>query len=47
MTQMNLSMKQNREPREETGGCQGGERLGEVWIGILGLADTNWYIRNG
>ena len=44
---MNLSMKQNQGPREETGVCQGGERLGEVWIGSLGLADTNWYIWNG
>ena len=41
---MNLSVKQNWGPTEETGGCQGGERLGEVWIGSFGLADTNWYI---
>ena len=24
-----------------------GERLGEDWIGSLGLADINWYIYNG
>ena len=33
MTQINLSMKQkqNHRHREETGGCQGGVKLGEGW----------------
>ena len=40
---MNLSMKQKEthSHREQTGGCQGGEGLGEGWIGSLGLADAN------
>ena len=29
MTQMNLSMKQNHVPREQTGSCQRGEGFGE------------------
>ena len=30
--------------REQTCGCQGEERVGEGWIGSLGLADANYYI---
>ena len=40
---MNLSMKQKQTHRcrEQTCGCQGGERVGEGWNGRLGLADAN------
>ena len=43
---MNVSMKQkqNHGHREQTCGCQGGEGVGEGWIGSLGLTDTNYYI---
>ena len=43
---MNLSMKQKQTPRhrEQTCGCQGGEGVGEGWIGSLGLADAKYYI---
>ena len=46
MTQMNLPMKQKQTHghREQTCGCQGGEGVGEGWIGSLGLADANHYI---
>ena len=49
MTQMNLSTKwkQTHRHREQTCGCQGGEDLGEAWVGSLGLADENYYIWNG
>ena len=30
--------------RAQTCGCQGGEGVGEGWIGSLRLADTNNYI---
>ena len=30
--------------REWTCGCQGGEQVGERWIGSLGLADTNYSV---
>lgn len=30
------------ETRQETGGCQGEEGLGEGWVGSLGLADADW-----
>ena len=36
MTQMNLSTKQTHKYREQTY-CQGGEGVGEGWIGSLGL----------
>ena len=47
MTQINLSMKQEQAHRygEQICGCQGGG--GEGWIRSLGLADANYYIRNG
>ena len=43
---MNLPMKQKQTHghREQTCGCQGGEGVGEGWIGSLGLADANHYI---
>ena len=43
---MNLSTKQKQANthREQTCGCQGGEEVGEGWIGSLGLADANYYI---
>ena len=49
MTQMNLSMnqKQTHRHRKQTCGCQGGGRVGEGWIGSLGLAGANYYIYNG
>ena len=49
MAQVNLSMKQKQDQghREQTGGCQGGEGVGEGWIGSLGLADANYHIENG
>ena len=45
---MNLSIKQkqNRGHKEQTGGCQGGGRVGERCIGSLGLADANYNIEN-
>ena len=44
---MNLSMKQKQthRHRERTGGCQG--EVGEGRAGSLGLADANYYIKNG
>ena len=30
--------------KEQTCGCQGGGRVGEKWIGGLGLADVSYYI---
>ena len=39
MTQMNLSMKQNHVPREQTGSCQRGEGFGEGMGWDLG---TSW-----
>ena len=46
MTSMNLPKKQKPTPRqrEQTCGCQGGEGVGEGWIGNLGLTDANYYI---
>ena len=46
---MNLSMKQKQthRNREQICGGQGGGRVGEGWIGSLGLADANYYIKNG
>ena len=44
MTQMNLSTKQTHRHREQTCGCQGGGRVGEGWVGSLGLVDANYYI---
>ena len=43
---MNLSMKQKQTHgyREQTCGSQGGGRVGEGWIGSLGLADAIYYI---
>ena len=45
MTQMNLSMKQKQIHvyREQTFGCQGGERLQGGWSGSLALAVVNYY----
>ena len=44
---MNLSMKQKQthRHREQTCGCQGGGEWAGGWIGNLGLADANSYIR--
>ena len=36
--------KQTLRHREQTCGCQGGERVEERWIGSLGLAGANYYI---
>ena len=36
MTQINLSMKQNHEHREQTGDCQGGRRWGRDGVGCWG-----------
>ena len=47
MAQMNLSMKQSHKHREQTGGCQGKEGCWRDRVGILGLADENFYIENG
>ena len=46
---MNSSMKQKQthRHRERTCGCQGEGGLGEGWSGSLGLADANYYIKNG
>ena len=43
---MNLStkQKQTQRHREQTGGCQGGEEVGEGWIPGLGLADASSYM---
>ena len=43
---MNLftKQKQTHRHREQTGGCQGGRRVGEGWTGSLGLADAIYYI---
>ena len=43
---MNLSMKQKQthRHREQICGHQGGEEVGEGWIGSLGLADASYYI---
>ena len=43
---MNLHMKQKQTHRhkEQTCGCQAGERVKERWNGSLGLADANHYI---
>ena len=46
MTQMNLSSNRNRLTDTETCDCQG-VGAGEGWIGSLGLADANYYIKNG
>ena len=47
--QMNVSMKQKQthRHREQTCGYQGEEGVGEGRIGSLGLADANYYIKNG
>ena len=44
MTQMNLSAKekQTHRHREQTWGCQGGGKVGEGYVGSLGLADANY-----
>ena len=49
MTQMNLFTKQQQahRHREQTCSCQGGREVGEGWIGIWGLADTNSGEGNG
>ena len=39
-----LSVKQTNRYREQTCGCQGEGRVGEGWIGSLGLAGANYYI---
>ena len=46
---MNLSMKQKQTHRyrEQTCGCQGGEGVGDGWIGSLGLADANCDTQDG
>ena len=46
ITQMNLSMKekQTHKHREQTCSCQGGEGVGEGWIGRLGSADANYCV---
>ena len=46
---MNLptKQKQNHRHREQTCGCQGGEVVGEEWIGSLELADAKHYMQNG
>ena len=43
---MNLSMKmkQTHRHREQTSGCPGGDRVGDGWIGSLGLKDENCYV---
>ena len=45
MAKMNLptKQKQTHRHRDQTCGCQGGER-GEGWTGSLGLVDANYYI---
>ena len=45
---MNLSMKQKQTHRyrEQTCAYQGGEGVGEGWIGSLELADANYHIEN-
>ena len=45
---MNLFMKQKQthRRREHTCGCQGGRGV-EGWTGSLGLADANYYIKDG
>ena len=47
-TQMNLptQQKQTQRHRKQTCGGQGGEELGEGWMGSLGLADANYSIEN-
>ena len=47
MIQMNLftEQKQAHRCRKQTYGYQKG-KVGEVWISSLGLADTNYYIKN-
>ena len=44
MIQMNLSAKekQTHRHREQTWGCQGGGKVGEGYVGSLGLADANY-----
>ena len=46
---MNLAtqQKQTHRHREQTCGCQAGEGVGEGRIGSLGLADANYYIKDG
>ena len=41
MTQMNLSTEQNHRHREQICVCQGGEAMGEGWIGSWELTDAN------
>ena len=46
MTQMNLSMKlkQTHRCREQTCGFPGGGKVGDGWIGSLGLTEANCYV---
>ena len=46
---MNLFMKQKEthRHREQTGVAKVGGRVGQGWIGDLGLADANYYIQDG
>ena len=46
MTQMDLFTKQEQthRHREQTCGCQAGGRLGEGWMGSLGLTNAGVYI---
>ena len=45
-TQMDKSVeqKQTHKHREQTCSCQGGEGVGEGWIGRLGSADANYCV---
>ena len=41
---MTCEKETGSQHREQTCGCQGGEEVGEGWMGSLGLADANFYI---
>ena len=44
MAQMDLSTKQKQPYREQTCGCQGGERVGDGLTGSVGLVDASYCI---
>ena len=44
---MILSMKQTHRHRQQISAFQGGGPGGEVWITYLGLADANYYRKDG
>ena len=41
-----MKQEETHRQREHTCGCQGG-KVGERWIGSLGLADADDYIQDG